>query len=101
MTPLGATIYRPECARSMPSPSWDNLIGEISLANGGICVAIKLVEIIARRGGSLVPFDLMALRMILLDLILPQKTLLRGMARLSGMCIVATGLDTIVRWLAL
>ena len=47
------------------------------------------------------PFDFMALRMMLLDLILPQKTLLRGVARLSGMRIVATGLDTIVRWLAL
>ena len=47
------------------------------------------------------PFDLMALRMMLLDLILPQKTLLRGLARLGGMRIVATGLDTIVRWLAL
>ena len=47
------------------------------------------------------PFDLMALRMMLLDLILPQKTLLRGVVRLSGMRIVATGLDTIVRWLAL
>ena len=46
-------------------------------------------------------FDLMALRMMLLDLILPQKTLLRDVARLGGMRIVATGLDTIVRWLAL
>ena len=101
MTPLGATVYRPECARSVPSPRWDNLIGEISPAIGGIYVAIKLVEIIVRHGGSLVPFDLMALRMMLLDLILPQKTLLRGVARLSGMRIVATGLDTIVRWLAL
>ena len=31
------------------------------------------------------PFDLMALRMMLLDLILPQKTLLRGVARLGWM----------------
>ena len=47
------------------------------------------------------PFDLMALRMMLLDLILPQKTLLRDVARLGGMRIVATGLVAIVRWLAL
>ena len=38
------------------------------------------------------PFDLMALRMMLLDLILPQKTLLRDVARLGGMHIVATAL---------
>ena len=37
----------------------------------------------------------MALRMMLLDLILLQKTLLHDMARLGGMRIVATGLDTI------
>ena len=47
------------------------------------------------------PFDLMALRMMLLDLILPQKTLLRDVARLGGMRIVSTDLDTIVRWSAL